>query len=246
MTIVVAGGTKGMGLEIAKAFAVPKAKLVLNFHADEVSAVAAERAIRDAGADCTLVRADVGTVEGCAAIADAARTMGGPVDQFIHSAVDPLSCVLSEVEPKRFGRAVAVGGLSLLYLVQALLPLMKKGSSIFFLTGRGAREVIPKYAALGVSKALAEALVRYLAPELAPKGIRINCIAPSAVLTDAFAKVIGEGAEELIAEHVRTNPSGRAIEPRDYTSLIKFLASPDAEYVTGQVFRVNGGSSIIA
>ena len=75
---------------------------------------------------------------------------------------------------------------------------MRRGSSIFYLTSRGGRIVVPNYAAVGVAKALAESLMRYMAVELAPKGIRINAIAPAIVETDAVKALFGAKAVELI------------------------------------------------
>lgn len=245
MTAVVVGGTKGMGLEIAKGFAKPGAKIVINYHSDRNAAAAAEKAILELGAECKVVQADIGAVEGCSRIAEAAREFGEPVELLVHSAVDAFACRLSEVDPQRLIHAINVGGMSLVFLTQALLPQMHRGSCIIFVTGRGAREVLPNYAAVGLPKTLAEGIVRYLVPELAPQGIRINCVAPSAVATDAYRKVFGDGADEAVAAQGRSNPSGRGIEPRDYVGIIKYLVSPEAEFVNGQVFRINGGSSLL-
>ena len=83
-------------------------------------------------------------------------------------------------------------GAALLYLVQAAEPPPVCGSTIFFLTSRGGRTAVPGYAAIGVAKALAESLVRHLASELAPRGVRIDCVAPGAVDTDAVRALPGE------------------------------------------------------
>jgi NAD(P)-dependent dehydrogenase (short-subunit alcohol dehydrogenase family) len=123
---------------------------------------------------------------------------------------------------------------------------MKRGSSVFYLTSRGGRMVVQNYAAVGVGKALAESLMRYLAVELAPRGIRINAIAPSIVETDAVRALFGAGAGDLVRSSASHNPSGRGVEPRDYTSLMRWLASPEAEFVQGQVFFVNGGANLSA
>jgi NAD(P)-dependent dehydrogenase (short-subunit alcohol dehydrogenase family) len=81
-----------------------------------------------------------------------------------------------------------------LFLVQAALPLLRRGSSVTYLTSRGGRIVVPKYAAVGVAKALAESLMRYLAAELAPSGVRINAVAPAIVETDAVRTLFGAEA----------------------------------------------------
>jgi NAD(P)-dependent dehydrogenase (short-subunit alcohol dehydrogenase family) len=149
-------------------------------------------------------------------------------------------------DPERFARAVTTNGVSLLFLVQAALPLMRRGSTVLYLTSRGGRIVVPNYAAVGAAKALAESLMRYLAVELAPKGIRINAIAPAIVETDAVRTLFGPGASEIVRSSASHNPSGRGVVDTDYTSLTRWLASPEAEFVQGQVMFVNGGANLSA
>ena len=243
MTLVIAGGTKGIGLEIAKAFG---GDVFVGYHSDEVAAAAARATIEAAGGRPRLVKSDAGTPEGCAALVDAVRAEGLRIDQLVHCAVDPYATTTLAADPWRFAQAVTTNGTSLLFLVQAALPLMMHGSSVFYFTSRGGRMVVPNYAAVGVGKALAESLMRYLATELAPQGIRINAIAPSIVETDAVRTLFGTGAAELVRTSATHNPSGRGVEARDYTNLMRWLTSPEAEFVQGQVFFVNGGANLSA
>jgi enoyl-[acyl-carrier protein] reductase III len=246
MTILVAGGTKGIGLAIAKALARDAGDVFLGYHSDEAAARAAATAVTEAGGRPHLVKADAGTAQGCATLAEAVRASGLGVDQLVHCAVDAYATSALAADPERFARAVTTNGTSLLFLVQAALPLMRRGSSVFYLTSRGGRIVVPNYAAVGVAKALAESLVRYLATELAPKGIRINAIAPAIVETDAVRALFGANAGELVRASASHNPSGRGVEEKDYTSLLRWLASPEAEFIQGQVFFVNGGANLSA
>jgi enoyl-[acyl-carrier protein] reductase III len=130
-----------------------------------------------------------------------------------------------------------------LFLVQAALPLLRRGSSVTYLTSRGGRIVVPKYAAVGVAKALAESLMRYLAAELAPSGVRINAVAPAIVETDAVRTLFGAEAAGLVRAAASHNPSGRGVTDADYTNLVRWLASPEAEFIRGQAIFVNGGAN---
>jgi enoyl-[acyl-carrier protein] reductase III len=177
---------------------------------------------------------------------NAARALTDRLDQVVHCAVDAYASPALAADPIRFARAVTTNGTSLLFLVQAALPLLSRGSTIFYLTSRGGRIVVPNYAAVGVSKALAESVMRYLAVELAPKGVRMNAIAPAIVETDAVRALFGAEAAGLVRDSARHNPSGRGVTDSDYTGLMRWLASPAAEFIQGQVIFVNGGANLSA
>ena len=246
MSILITGGTKGLGLEMARGFAAPGRPVILNYHGDDAAAEAARTEIEGRGAAVTLVKADAGTPEGCAQIVAAARQATDRLDQVVHCAIDAYATPALSADPHRFAQAAVTNGVSILFLVQAARDLMARGSTVFFLTSRGGRIVVENYAAIGAGKAMAECLVRYLATELAPQGIRVNCIAPSIVETDAVRALFGDKVPALMQHSAESNPSGRAVQGRDYTALMKFLASPEAEFVTGQVIFVNGGANLSA
>jgi enoyl-[acyl-carrier protein] reductase III len=246
VSILIVGGTKGIGLAIARAFAPDAGDVFLGYHGDEQAAGLAAKAVAAAGGRAHLVKADVGTPEGCAALADAVRSKCASLDQVVHSAVDAYATTTLGADPLRFANALSTNGTSLLYLVQATLPLLRRGSSVFYLTSRGGRMVVPNYGAVGVAKALAESLMRYLAVELAPEGIRINAIAPAIVETDAVRALFGDNAGNIVRESASHNPSGRGVIDGDYTSLMRWLSSAEAGFIQGQVFFVNGGANLSA
>jgi enoyl-[acyl-carrier-protein] reductase (NADH) len=179
-------------------------------------------------------------------MAAAVRGAGQRLGQVVHCAVDAYATTALGADPARFARAVTTNGASLLFLVQATVDLMDRGSTVFFLTSRGGRIVVENYVAIGAGKAMAESLLRYLAPELAARGIRINAVAPSIVETDAVRALFGDKTAGLMQHSAAANPSGRAVRDTDYTGLMRYLASPEAEFVTGQIVFVNGGANLSA
>ena len=246
MSILVTGGTKGIGLEIACRFAKPGADVFLNYASDREAAARAARRVESLGAKVHLIQQDVGTPEGAQAVLQAVAEKTEQLDQLVHCAVRVLAVPSLEVDLHEFTKAVNVNGTALLYLVQSALPLLRRGSSVFYLTSRGGRTAIKNYAAVGAAKALAEALARYLVLELGPRGIRINCVAPSGVDTAALRSVYGDKTDEILRRNAAETPCGRAVTHDDYTALVEFLASPAAEMIQGQVIFVNGGQYLHA
>jgi enoyl-[acyl-carrier protein] reductase III len=104
--------------------------------------------------------------------------------------------------------------------------------------------VIHEYGALGTAKALGEHVVRYLAKELGPRGIRVITIAPGAVDTAALRAMFPETYEERLAAAAASNPLGRGVEMDDAAGLIEALCQPHLEMVNGQTITVDGGLSL--
>ncbi len=246
MSIVITGGTRGIGLAIARRLAKPGETLILGFHTDEAAAALAKAQIELTGATVHTVRADIGSIEGAAELLARASTGGESISCLVHNAAMIYPTSLLHADPAQFTQAVHTNGLSLLFLTQAALPLLRRGSSIILISSAGARQASLGYGALGTAKALAESIMRYLVPELAPLGVRINAVAPGLVRTDSVSGMTGgqEAAERLFERAARTNPSGRLTEADDYTAAVAFLASPEAGFIQGQVIHVNGGSFV--
>ena len=246
MAIVVTGGTRGIGLAIAKRLVKPGTRLVLGYHGDDEAAAKAREQIEGAGASVTTVKSDTGSIDGCRALIDAAVADGNGVEHLIHNAAMIYPTTLLDADLAKFSRAMETNGTSLLYLVAAAAPVMPRGGSIVFITSAGANRYQQSYAALGCGKALAESLMRYLVPELAPRGIRINAVGPGFTDTNSVSDMVGgrAAAEKLLERMAARNPSGRAGRDSDYTSLVEYLLSPEAEFIQGQTIQANGGTSV--
>lgn len=134
---------------------------------------------------------------------------------------------------------------ALLSLAQHTVPLMgASGGSIVAVSSIGAVRAIPNYTAVGASKAALESLVRHLAVELAPRGIRVNAVSAGVVDTDALKHF--PNREELLEESARRTPAGRLTEPRDVADAVLFLSSSLASMMVGQTITVDGGYAITA
>lgn len=240
MTILITGGSRGIGRAIAEEFATDGTDVFINYHADDEAAQEAAAAVESAGGTPHLVKGSVATPEGARAVLDEVASRTDRLDQLVHAAVDPLAGVAIEMDADRFTDAVKLNGLGLLYVTQAASPLLGQGSTVFFLSSRGSNVVVPNYSALGTSKALGEALVRYLGKELASRGIRVNTVSAGPLDTTAIRAVI-PNADERLAAAAAANPSGRGLEFGDVTAAVRWLSSDGASMVQGQIVFVDGG-----
>jgi NAD(P)-dependent dehydrogenase (short-subunit alcohol dehydrogenase family) len=246
MTILITGGTKGIGRAIAERLAKPGETLALAYRSDDAAAADAIAALTAKGAAAHAFKTHVGDIEACAELMRKVAALDGGPLSLVHNAAAIYPTSLLRADLARFTAAIHTNGLSLLYLVQPALPLLQPGSSVVFISSAGARQAQTGYAALGVGKALAESLVRYLVPELAPRGVRINAVAPGLVRTTSVASMLGseEAAQQLFERAARSNPSGRMSEDADYAAVVEFLLGPGAGFVQGQVIHANGGAYV--
>jgi NAD(P)-dependent dehydrogenase (short-subunit alcohol dehydrogenase family) len=244
MAICVTGGSSGLGRAIAERFAAEGADVFINYHAHDDAASEAAEAVRAAGGTPHVVKADMGTVEGVQELVGAIRERVDRLDQIVHCAAMAVTGSLIETEPETLARSITVNGLALVTLVREALPLLGEGSSVVYLTSRGARFAIPNYGTLGTAKALGEHIVRYLAAECAPRGIRVNSVSPGPVETAAFRSMFPTNYRERLDAAAKANPSGRGIELTDAADLVWTITRPELAMVTGQTVTVDGGLSL--
>lgn len=241
MAILITGGSRGIGRSIAERFASPGEKVFINYARDDAAAEEAAAAVRQRGGDAVLVKGDVGSSQGAFAVLAEVARHTERLDQLVHGAVRVYPSALVKADPCEFERALSINGTALLYLVQAANSLLRRGSSVFFLSSRGAKQTLPRYGAIGAPKALAEALARYLAVELAPRGIRVHVVSPGFVLTDAVRELVPQAAERAEALSA-ANPLGRNVTGEDVAAAVHFLASSGAAMITGAELVIDGGA----
>ena len=165
----------------------------------------------------------------------------GALDVLVHNAASGVLREALATEEKHWDWTLGANARALLALAKAAAPQMPAGSSVVGISSLGSQRVLPGYSLVGVSKAALEALIRYLAGELAPRGIRVNAVSGGVVVKGALEHF--PNREEMLA-FGRANPAGRLVEPDDIAAAVAFLCSPDAEMVRGHVLVVDGGFSL--
>jgi len=238
-SVLVTGGTRGIGLAIAHRLVRDGAgRVVLGYLRNDTAAEAAAAEIRGAGVEVDLVRGNVASESTIAKLAAA-----GPYRVVVHNAATGVIRSALETEDKHWDWTLNANARSMLALTRATAPAMESGSAIVAISSLGAQRVLDNYILIGTSKAALESVMRYLAVELAPKGIRVNAVSAGVVDTEALEWFPNK--EEMLATVDRT-PAGRLVEPDDVAAAVSFLCSGDAAMVCGQTLIVDGGFSLTA
>jgi len=236
---LVTGGTRGIGKAIALRLVRDGIERVaLGYLRNDAAAEESAEELRAAGADVVLVRGNVASERVLAEFAAA-----GPYRVVVHNAATGVIRPALETEDKHWDWTLNANARALLSLARATAPSMEGGGAIVAISSLGSFRVLPNYVLVGTSKAALESVVRYLAVELAPRGIRVNAVSGGVVETGALD--FFPNKEEMLATVDRT-PAGRLVEPDDIAGAVSFLASDDAAMVCGQTLIVDGGFSLPA
>jgi enoyl-[acyl-carrier protein] reductase III len=240
-SVLVTGGSRGIGKAIALRFAeLGAARVAVSYLRNDRAAEETAQELEQAGSKPLLLRGNIGDPEKTATLVEQA----GALDVIVSNAATGVIRPALEIEEKHWDWTLNANARALLTLARHAAPSMPQGSSIVAISSLGSQRVLEDYVVVGVSKAALEALVRYLAVELAPQGIRVNAVSAGLVETGAL-EFFGNRAE-MLEYYKRRTPAGRLVEPGDVADAVCFLASPEAEMVRGQTLIVDGGYSVLA
>jgi enoyl-[acyl-carrier protein] reductase III len=239
-SVFVTGGSRGIGREIALRFAEGgAARVAVGYLRNDSAAERTAGELRERGAEAVLVRGNVSSPRVAEQVAEL-----GPLSALVHNAATGVIRPALETEAKHFEWTMAANARALISLAQAAAPTMPPGSSVVALSSLGAQRVLENYVLVGASKAALEAIVRYLAVELAPRGIRVNAVSGGVVDTEALDHFPNK--EQMLAWARGRTPAGRMVGPGDLADAVVFLCSPEAEMIRGQTLVVDGGFSLLA
>ena len=238
-SVFVTGGSRGIGKAIALRFAsLGATRVAIGYMRSDAAAEETAEELRGLGAEPVLVRGNISSdrvLEEVAAL--------GPLDVLVHNAATGVIRPALETEDKHWDWTMTANARALLALARVTAPQMRPGSSIVGISSLGSHRVLDNYTLVGTSKAALEALIRYLAVELAPRGIRVNGVSGGVVDTGALEHFPNK--EEML-RFGSANPAGRLVAPDDIAGAVTFLCSPEAEMVRGQILIVDGGFSLRA
>jgi dehydrogenase/reductase SDR family member 4 len=240
---LVTGATRGIGKSVAEELARAGARIAIcSRKAEACEAVGAE--FERSGFEVLARPCNVSRKEDLRGLVDAALARWGAIDIVVaNAAVNPHYGPLTEISDEAFDKIFANNLKSVLWLAGMTLPGMKSGGSFILVGSIGGMLANTVIGAYGMSKAAGHHLVRNLAAEWGPKGIRVDAIAPGLIKTE-FARALWED-EKRRAERIEVTPLRRLGEPRDIGGIAVFLASPAAAFITGQCIVADGGVTIL-
>ena len=238
-TALVTGASRGIGRAIAQALAEEGWPVCINYLERRSAAENLARRLRDRGREAMIYQADVADESAVAAMVQSVQRTLGPVELLVNNAGISHQGLFQDTGSALWDRILAVNLTGARNAVQAVLPHMleeKRGcivniSSIWGLRGASCE------VAYACSKAALIGLTRSLAMELAPSGIRVNCVAPGCIETN-MVRVLGTETQAMLVEET---PLGRLGTPEDIAGAVAFLASDKASFLTGQVLTADGG-----
>lgn len=242
-TVLVTGGSRGIGRAIVKKLVDAGAKVLINYYNSSTEAEQLCAEIQENGGTAYMVQGSVSDPESVKSIIAACREYFGRLDILVSNAASGVLKPAMEMTLKHWRWCLETNAFALNALAKEAIDLMSPGSRIFALSSMGSHRAIPNYGFIGASKAALESLVRSLSVELAPLGISVNTVLAGAVDTDALKYF--PNYQDVLKRSEQFSLAGRNIQPEDVANVIYLLSQPEAEMIKGQTIIVDAGYSII-
>jgi NAD(P)-dependent dehydrogenase (short-subunit alcohol dehydrogenase family) len=239
---LITGGDSGIGRAVAVLFAREGAKLAIIYKEEETDARATADLIEGEGGEVLLISGDVGKKAFCEKAVEKTISRFGRIDVLVNNAAEQhQSEALPEISEKQIEETFRTNIFGYIFMTQAALKKMRKGSAIVNTTSVTAYRGSPHLIDYASTKRAIVAFTRSLSGQLASKGIRVNAVAPGPIWTPLIPASFDA---QHVAKFGSDVPLGRAGQPNEVAPAFLFLACEDSSYFTGQVLHPNGGEMV--
>ncbi len=236
---LITGGTRGIGKEIAKEFAKNGYDIIINFVSDNTDIKNLEEEFKQIGSKAIFIKADVSNFNSCEKMVKQAIEIFGKIDTLVNNAGITKDNLLMRMKQDEFDKVIDINLKGVFNVTKQVVPYMLKKregtiinlSSVVGICGNAGQ---CNYSA---SKAGIIGFTKSLAKEVASRNIRVNAVAPGFIATD-MTEVLSDTIKENISTQI---PLKRMGEAKEVAKVVRFLASNDASYITGQVINIDGG-----
>jgi 3-oxoacyl-[acyl-carrier protein] reductase len=237
---IVTGASKGIGAGIAKAMAAEGASVVVNYASSRAGADKTVQEIVAAGGKAIAVQGDVSNDAGAKAIVDAAIKEYGRLDSLVNNAGVFEFQPIENVTAEHYHAIFDINVLGVLLMSKAASPHLKEGGSIINIGSVVSTLTPPQSAVYSATKGAVDSITGVLAQELGPRKIRVNSVNPGMVDTEG-AQSAGFIGSDFEKDAIQKTPLGRTGLPKDIGTVVAFLASDDAGWLSGQRISASGG-----
>lgn len=239
---LITGGDSGIGRAVALAFAREGADVLISYLNEDPDAQETVRAVEASGRRAVAVAGDIGSEAHCRALVQRAMQSFGRLDILVNNAAFQMNRQsIQEIPAEEFEHTFRTNIFAMFYLCKAALPHMQPGSAIINVASIQAYQPSPTLLPYASTKGAIVTFTKALAEEAIEQGVRVNCVAPGPVWTPLIPATM---PAEQTSEFGKQTPIGRPAQPVELAPLFVFLASPESNYIIGEVVGVTGGKPL--
>ena len=243
---LITGASRGIGKELALMLAARGAVPIVNYKQNEQLALEVVAEAERLGSTGLAIRADLESLDEIDAMFDQVQERFGRLDFFVSNASASNFHHFMDVKPHHLERTFNLNVRAFVVGAQRAVRLMQDGGRVVVLSSYGSIRSFPTYANLGSAKAAIETWARYMAVELAPRGVNVNAVNGGIIETDSSSYFYATGRVPSLETVLPKIPKRRMGSAAEVAECALFLLSPGAEYVTGTTLVVDGGLTAIA